>query len=119
MDHERRISTLETALPMLATKSDLAQLASKADLSELRAEVADIRGDIHKAIAENAKWTHSAVIGMFTAFVIGVGGLVFTIWNSSRQQSDASEAPGPIIINIPSLQGPTLTPVPPGPRSDK
>jgi hypothetical protein len=101
---EQRISAIETLIPTLATKPDLAPLATKADLSGFRADVADIRTDIHKAITENSRWTYTATIGMFTAFVLGVTGLLFTMYNASKQAPPRAEptAIAPIVIQIPN-----------------
>ncbi len=112
MDLDRRITAIEALIPTLATKSDLAHLATKADFGALRADVADIRADIHKAISENTRWTHTATIGMFTAFVLGVLGLLFTIYNAAKAPTKP-EATAPIVITIPApvtAQPPALVP---------
>lgn len=99
MELDKRISAIETVLPTLATKADL-----NLGMAELRADVAEIRADIHKAITENARWTHTATIGMFTAFVLGVLSLLFTMWNAAKQPKEAPAAAPqpPIIINVPA-----------------
>ncbi|MDR5776251.1 MULTISPECIES: hypothetical protein [unclassified Caballeronia] len=99
MDISQRLIAIETVMPTLATKADL-----DVGMAEIRADVADIRVDIHKAITENARWTHTATIGMFTAFVLGVLGLLFTIWNATKQSKESGPGPSqpPIIINVPA-----------------
>jgi hypothetical protein len=93
MSHETRITEIERLIPTLATKMDMAEL--RQNFAEFRADVADIRTDIHKAITENARWTHNAAIGMFSAFIVGVGGLLYTI-------SIGSKSPPPTVTPIPS-----------------
>lgn len=118
MELEPRITAIEAIIPTLATKSDIAQLATKADLSDFRADVADIRADIHKAIAENTRWTHTATIGMFTAFVLGVLGLLFTIWNATKgapERTAQSAAPIVITIPMPSVAAPSAPAAAPRP----
>ncbi|WP_150124069.1 hypothetical protein [Cupriavidus nantongensis] len=69
-----------------------------------KADVAEIRADINKAIAENNRWTHTATLGMFGTFVLGILGLMFTIWNASKPPSAPAAQVAtqpPIIINVP------------------
>ena len=113
-DHEPRIRKLEEIFPTFSTKEDMAALRAeirtdmaelRRDFAEFRADIAGIRTDIHKAIAENANWTHTATVGMFSAFVLGTMGLLFTMWNISKQPvyRDAP-ASAPIVITLPAPQ---------------
>lgn len=109
MNHEQRIRKLEDAIPTLATKMDMAELRHQ--FADFRADVAGMRTDIHKAIAENARWTHTATKGMFIAYVLSAFGLLFTMYNANKQtptreQAGAAGAPSapPIIMNIPPPQ---------------
>lgn len=96
-DMDDRLSKIEAVLPTLATKSDLTELrlvtkadfaelrlASKADFADLRADVAAGRADIYKLMADNQRWTHTALVALFSTFVIGLGGLLFTIYNATK-----------------------------------
>ncbi|WP_115678408.1 hypothetical protein [Cupriavidus neocaledonicus] len=101
---EARVKALEDTLTAIRSDLDVvkANYATKAD-------VAEIRADIHKAIAENARWTHTAMIGMFSAFVLGVFGLLFTIWNAAKPAATpaAQQASAPIVIQVPATSAPT------------
>lgn len=99
---------MNTILPHLATKSDVA---------ELRADVANGRADINKLITENQRWTHSAMVAIISLVGIGLIGLVLTFWNATRSQLQApapaaAVAQPPIIINVPGA-----TPAPAAPAS--
>ncbi|AZY48833.1 hypothetical protein D0838_09835 [Bordetella avium] len=77
----------------------------------LTAKFEALRADIHQSIAENSKWTHAATIGMFSVFILGGIGLLFTIWNATKPAPVAAQypQPAPIIINVPATH-PTLQP---------
>ncbi|WEE79733.1 hypothetical protein LZ683_10400 [Comamonas testosteroni] len=104
---EARVSALEEAVKSLPTKTDFA---------ELRADIAKGQADMHKAIADNHRWTHTALVGMISVAVIGILGLLVTIWNAGKPhnaqpQPPTAQAPAsqqPIIINIPSATPPTV-----------
>lgn len=123
MDHEHRITELERVVPTLATKADVALLPTKTEFAELRADfakfqatVADIRADIHKSITETSRWTHTALVGIFSVFVLGVVGLMFTIYNATKAPAPKQEAPAPVIITVPVpqvLPAPLASPPPP------
>lgn len=104
---EARVTALEEAVKNLPTKTDFA---------ELRADMAEGREAVHKLLLENARWTHTAVIGMISVSVIGILGLLLTIWNTAKpppqQQaiSQPSQLP-PIIINVPQA-APAPSPTP-------
>jgi hypothetical protein len=108
---EARVAALEEAVKNLPTKADLDSLreASKADFAELRADIAKGQAEMHKAIADNHRWTHTALVSMISVAVIGIIGLLVTIWNASKPQSAQTQAPiaqtptqqQPIIINVP------------------
>jgi hypothetical protein len=122
-----RIAAIESDVAVLKTdvavlKVDVASL--KIDVASLREEMrvgfaelrtigAETKADIHKAIAENQRWTHGAVVGMFSLAVIGIIGLLVTIWNTSKTVAPISaSSPPPIIINIPAQ--PSAAPALPG-----
>lgn len=110
-DMEARIKALEEALKNLPTKTDFA---------ELRADMAEGREAVHKLLVENSRWTHTALVSMLSVCVIGILGLLFTIWNASK--STAHQAPAavvqqpyqqpPIIINVPAAQPTPATSTP-------
>ncbi|AOZ06730.1 hypothetical protein [Cupriavidus malaysiensis] len=95
---EGAVSRLES--DMAALKSDVAVIVAN---YATKADVAEIRADIHKAIAENSRWTHTATMGMFGAFVLGAIGLLFTIWNAAKPASSPQPqaAAAPIVIQVP------------------
>ncbi|MFE1574339.1 hypothetical protein ACFIQG_21465 [Comamonas odontotermitis] len=105
-DMEARITALEEAVKNLPTKTDFA---------ELRADMAEGREAVHKLLLENSRWTHTALISMLSVAVIGILGLLFTIWNATKPASVSTSAPAivqpsqspPIIINVP---GPATNP---------
>lgn len=97
---EARLEALEKAV---------ADLPTKADFAGLRADMADGRADIHKMIADNQRWTHSALVAIISLVGVGLVGLVLTFWNATRSLQAASSAPvaqPPIIINVPSAPAP-------------
>ena len=101
---EARLATLEQAVKELPTKVDFA---------ELRADMSEGREAVHKLLLENSRWTHTALVSMLSVAVIGILGLLFTIWNATKPSSNhppaaiaqPSQQP-PIIINIPPLAAP-------------
>lgn len=143
-DMEARVTALEEAVKNLPTKADLDGMRQatkadldgmraevKADFSELRAELrtdmagmrADIaksQADMHKAIADNHRWTHTALVSMISVAVIGILGLLVTIWNASKPQNAQTQASiaqtpaqqQPIIINVPPSAAPQQEPTP-------
>lgn len=137
MDHERRIAELEKIVPTLATKTDISALPTSADLKGMRdasdlfraeikaefhalradfakatASISDVRADIQKSITENTRWTHSALWGILGTFLIGLLGLLFTIYNATKPSAQKAEAPvasaapaqQPIVITLPVPQ---------------
>lgn len=103
---EARVAALEKALATLPTKSDIDGLKAdlRSDIAAVRADAADSRADVHKAIADNHRWTHTALMGMAGLFVVGLIGLLFTIWSANKPQAAALQQPAqaPIIINVPA-----------------
>lgn len=71
-----------------------------------KADLADLKSELHKMDASIKTWMMSTVLGMF----VGFAGLIFTLGNSlkpgaSSLQSPApvfQSTPAPIIINVPS-----------------
>lgn len=81
---EARLTALETIIPTLATKAD----------------VAEVRADIAKGISETQKWMVATVIGM----MIGFGGLFLAMSNALKPSPQVQQAP--IIINVPGAAAP-------------
>ncbi|UVE57646.1 CCDC90 family protein [Burkholderia sp. EMB26] len=127
MDHEARISELEKLVQTLATKSDIEKLSTKSDSDVLRAElksefqtlradfekairsISDIRTEIQKSITENGRWSHTAIWAIITSFLIGLIGLLFTIWNANKShdvKQATSPAVAPIVIPVQLQPGP-------------
>lgn len=98
---EARIKALEDAVKELPTKADFAAL---------RADMAEGREGVHKLLLENSRWTHTALVGMLSVSVIGIIGLLLSIWNANKPASTPPSPPAvaqpaqqpPIIINVPS-----------------
>lgn len=91
---EARVSALEEAVKNLPTKTDFA---------ELRADIAKGQADMYKAIADNHRWTHGALVGIGTIAVAGIIGVMSTIWTTGKPapQPAPPQASQPIIINVP------------------
>ena len=89
---EARLQALETTLPTLATKADLAELRG-----ELRSWLAEVRADIAESRADGQRWIVATVIGLF----IGFGGLFMAMSNALKPVT-ATAAQQPIIINVPA-----------------
>ncbi|WP_253556667.1 hypothetical protein [Robbsia andropogonis] len=118
---QARVKKIEEAIPPLATKSDMDYVCAelRAEFSELRAHAEEIRADIHKAITENAKWTHGVTTGAFTALALIALGVPFVMWHASRRPpAQATLTTAPVIINVPPVYGaPTSPPAPPASNS--
>lgn len=105
---EARVTALEEAVKNQPTKADFA---------ELRADIAKGQADMHKAIADNHRWTHTALVSMISVAVIGIIGLLVTIWNASKPHNAQPQAPiaqaptqqQPIIINVPAASAAPAT----------
>ena len=72
---------LDTILPTLATKAD----------------IADVRADIHHAVGETHKWMIATVVGLF----LGFGGL-FLAMSNALKPSPAINPSQPVIIQVPA-----------------
>lgn len=81
---DARLTALETLMPTLATKADMA----------------DVRTDIQKGVNETHRWMLGTVIGLF----FGFGALFLAMSNALRPSSPAAQAP--IIINVPTPAAP-------------
>lgn len=107
-DMEARVKSLEEAIKNLPTKTDFA---------ELRADMAEGREAVHKLLVENSRWTHTALVSMLSVCVLGILGLLFTIWNASKNTAPQASSAAvhqpyqqpPIIINVPAAS-PAATP---------
>lgn len=106
-DMNARVTALETRLdtilPMLATKGDVAEL--RADLS---GEAGTLRTDMHKGFGDMIKW----IVGVaFTGFAVLIAALTYFQAQNRAQQVAPSQQP--IIINVPP---PVAAPVPQAPQ---
>jgi hypothetical protein len=80
-----RIAQVEAILPTLATKAD----------------IGEVRADLHKAIATTNAWMIATVISLF----LGFSGLFLAVNSASRASSTspaASSAIPPMIIQVPA-----------------
>jgi len=99
---EPRIAALEARLDTL-----IPTLATKADVGEIRA-------DLHKMDASIVRWTIATVIGLF----LGFAGLFFVVVKTMKPTAPPA-ASAPIIIQVPqpaalpAIQAPTLPLTPP------
>ena len=84
---EHRITALETRLDTI-----LPTLATKADIHEVRSE-------IHEAKADLVKWIVGTAIGLAVA---GITVMTFVLNNATQKQPPVQQPP--IIINIPAEQ---------------
>ena len=93
---EKRVEKLETDVAAIKVNvaTILANYATKADIGELRS-------DMHKATADVQKWMIATIIGLF----IGFGGLFITMSNVLRPIAPSTPVtatqPAPIIITVP------------------
>ena len=88
---EHRVTTLETRLDTI-----LPTLATKADMAELKTE-------IHKNSADIIKWVVGTGFAGFAAFIVVI---TFVLNNASPKQANLPNSQ-PIIINVPAA--PTIT----------
>ena len=80
---------LDTALPMLVTRADLA---------DIKAEMAGISAETHKSFADVVKW----IVGVaFTGMAVVISVMTFL---SGRDRQPAPIQTQPIIINVPAPQ---------------
>jgi hypothetical protein len=88
---ESRVSKLEALIPTLATKAD----------------VGEVRGDIHKMDASIVRWMLATVVGLF----LGFAGLFFALSNSLKPSAAPvaaqAQAPQPIVIQLPAAPAST------------
>ncbi|WP_155873896.1 hypothetical protein [Achromobacter xylosoxidans] len=105
-DHlEKRVEEIDDRLGRIETSL----VALEGGLSS---KMEALRADIHKSVSENNKWTHTATVGMFSAFILGVLGLLFTIWNAGKAPTAPLPTPqqGPVIITIPTTPAAPTSP---------
>ena len=85
-DLDQRVTILETRLdtilPTLATKADLAEL--KADLAELKAE---LKAELHDSMAAMHKW----IAGTCITLILGLAGLSFSMLTAVQATTQAVE----------------------------
>ena len=84
---EHRVTALETRLDTV-----LPTLATKADLAELRTEM-------HKGFSEIVKWVVGTGVASFAAFIV-----VITFVLNNAVPKSAPAVSQPIIINVPAAQ---------------
>lgn len=77
-DAKERLVKLELRLEQTATKTD----------------IAEIRGDMHKASTDISRWMIATVISLF----LGFGGLFFVMSNATKPAASPPPAQPPIII---------------------
>ncbi|MDP4076245.1 hypothetical protein [Acidovorax sp. A1169] len=94
---DARVKRLEDAI---------AELPTKANFAELRADIAKGQTDMHKAIADNHRWTHTALVGFAGLAVVGILGVMGTIWSIGKPTTPvtAPAAVSPVTINMPGSQ---------------
>ncbi len=93
METERRLTAIETLMPTLATKTD----------------VAEVRADLHQMDASVKTWMLGTVITIIGAMLAAIFGVAQTFKNSAPQAQIA--APAPIIINMPAPATDSAAPV--------
>lgn len=90
METEKRLTAIETVLPTLATKTD----------------VADLRADLYKMDASIKTWMIATIIGLF----FGFAGLFFAMSNSLKSAPISPAAAPPIVINMPAAPAAAQSP---------
>jgi hypothetical protein len=111
---EHRMTALETRLdtilPTLATKADVAALRADMEKAGLHmnakfdAKFEELRGDMHKMNAEIKTWTLATmitIVGTMLAAIFGIS----QIYKGASPASPAAQ-PAPIIITIPGAFAP-------------
>lgn len=79
-----RVAKLEALIPTLATKAD----------------IGEVRGDLHKMDASIVRWMIATIVGLF----LGFAGLFFTVSNLMKPSSSTVTpvSAQPIIIQVPA-----------------
>jgi hypothetical protein len=77
-----------------------------------KADIADIRTDMHKATTDIQRWMIATIIGLF----LGFGGLFMAMSNSLKPSSPAPQA-APIIIAVPAAPNAPGAAMPPPTRA--
>ncbi|QDY50440.1 hypothetical protein [Stenotrophomonas maltophilia] len=99
-----RVAKIEATLASLATKADVEALRS-----DLRTDFRDVSNDVKK-------WTLTTSWTVIAVGVIGLFGLLFTIYNANKLAAKETEKPAatlaPIIIQMPTPAAPAPAPVP-------
>lgn len=100
-----RLQAVEAILPTLATKVDFADL--RAEFAELRGEMrtgfAELRREMAEHRVDTHRWMMATVIGLF----IGFGGLFLAMSNALKPSAPVVlPAQQPIIINVPAAPAP-------------
>jgi hypothetical protein len=80
VDHEKRITAIETLMPTLATKTDMAEM----------------RADFHGMDASIKTWMIATILGLF----FGFAGLFFAMNNSLHAPATPSPTLAPIVIQL-------------------
>jgi hypothetical protein len=88
---EQRIEKLE--IDVAAIKVDVATILSN---YATKADIADLRSEMHKATSDMQKWMIATLIALF----IGFGGLFITMSNAVKPFGPAMPS-APVIITIP------------------
>lgn len=101
--------TTEREANLAAVKVDVAVIranyATKADIGELRA-------DMHKATVDVQRWIIATFIGLF----VGFGGLFLAMNNALKPVSGHAAQPAPIIVTTPQTVAPPTAPSPAPPK---
>lgn len=101
VDMEARVTAVEQSIARI--DAVLPNLATKAELAELRA-------DVHKGFADQTKW----IIGTgFAGIAVFITVMTFVLNNATPKQPAPPAQQAPIIINVP--QAPPLAHVPQAP----
>lgn len=95
-DMEARLKALETIIPTLATKSDMAEL----------------RADMHEMNAGISRWMLGTVITVIGTIVLGFAGLLFNLTRVVKPDNPPAQQMAPIVITVPA-------PTPPAPSASR
>lgn len=96
-DMEARVTAVEQSIARI--DAVLPNLATKAELAELRA-------DVHKGFADQTKW----IIGTgFAGIAVFITVMTFVLNNATPKQSAAVPPQAPIIINVPQAPAPVAS----------
>ncbi len=117
-DMRERVARIEATLEGLATKADVVTLGKEIS-GELNNTAKDLFKEFHHTVGDYKKWTLTVSWSVIAIGIVGVLGLLFTIYNTNNRVSNQQ----PVVreLSAPSAAGPIIIypPYPPSSQGDK